>query len=995
MKRTIYSKFLAILFFCIMQIAVFAQEREISGTVIDAEGIPLPGVSIQIQGTTLGTITDFDGKYTITAPAGAVLIFSFIGYTTQEILVGDQTGISITLMEDIMELDEIVVIGYGTSKKSDLTGAMSSLDEGDLNMTGASNPAQMMQGRVAGVSIVSNNGEPGAGSQIKIRGANSIRSGQKPLFVVDGIPLDLQTTSPDGIEGASLGGAQATSPLNFINPNDIETIDILKDASAAAIYGSRGANGVIIITTKKGKEGTSQVDYSATVSLSQLPSQLEVLSAGEWVAYREDTLGTTDFNYGANTNWQDQIFRDAISHQHNLAISGGTPSTNYRVSFGYGREEGIIKKSDMERYTGRMNLGQKALNDHLFMEANFIGSYVLENRPPVGGTGFEGDLLLNALQANPTWPIYDSLGNIFQTNVTSERNPVAMLEYTDDLTKTSRILGGLSATLEIIEGLNYKANIGFDYTNANRFINQSQKLNYMSDRNGRGNINNKELYNFLIEHTFNYTRTIQTSKINLMVGYSYQNFELRGSKMSAGGYATDEIFYTDRIHAGTRDYDDVSSWADSYQMQSFFGRINYNFDERVLITATVRADGSSKFGENNKYGVFPSFAGAWRISQESFMQNATVISNLKLRLGWGQTGNSEIQTRRSRYLFAPNADARALVGTNQEEIIGLVISRTPNPDVTWESTASSNIGIDFGFYQGRLSGTIDLYQKTTKDLLLEIPTPPGSPTPTTVENIDSCKIINEGIELSLTGVILTGNPFSWEVSGTMAFNRNMVRDLPVDQYQTGEAQGQGLTGATAQIITSDEPMNVFWGYEIDSTVNGRVYYGVDTAGLWESRILGQPQPKFTWGLTNTFAYKNIDLTVFIEGVHGFQIFNNTALLLDKRNLTQARNALPDFVYDEVDAERYTPAVSDRYIENGDYVRISNITLGYNFPIDNVWVQRMRIYASVSNLAVFTKYSGFDPDVSSVKNKNEINSFGIDNTNYPKARTYLLGLNVTF
>jgi TonB-dependent starch-binding outer membrane protein SusC len=1002
MKKVSFSKIVALLLFCLLQTVVFAQERQIAGKVSDAGGFGLPGVSIQIKGTTMGTITDMDGNFSLSAASDAVLIFSFVGYISQEIVVGEQTEINIILNEDIMELDEIVVVGYGTSKKSDLTGAMASLGEDEFNKAGAGTPQQMIQGRVAGVSVVSNNGEPGAGSQIKVRGASTIRSGQQPLFVIDGIPLDMQTTSPDGIEGGSLGGAPASNPLTFLNPNDIEKIDIMKDASAAAIYGSRGANGVILITTKKGTEGQSFIEYSSSVSLSHLPKQLPVLTAEEWADYREDTLGTTDYDYRDDeynpfgTNWQDQIFREAISHQHNLALSGGTANTSYRVSFGYGNEQGIIKKSDLERYTGRLNLTQRGLHDHLTMEATLLGSYVLQNRPPVGATGFEGDLLLSALQSNPTWPVYDTNGIIFQTGVSGERNPVAMLEYTDDLTKTSRIVGGLAATVDLLKGLSYKISTGFDYTNANRFINQSQRLSYQALSNGRGDINNKELYNFLIEHTLNYNKAFGVHKIAMLLGYSYQTFELRGSKMSAGGYPTDEIFYTDRIHAGTRDYDVISSWADQYKIQSFFGRFNYNFNEKLLLTGTVRADGSSKFGENKKYGIFPSFAAAYRLSQEEFIRNIGIISNLKLRAGWGQTGNSEIGTKRSRYLFSPDAQSRALIGVNQEEIIGLQISRTPNPDITWESTTSANFGLDFGFFEGRLSGSIDLYQKSTKDLILEIPTPAGSPTATVVQNIDSCRIINSGIEMMLGGVVLTGNFLGWDINGSMTFNSNVVKDLPVDQYQTGSAQGQGLTGEYAQIITSDQPMNVFYGFVIDSVSSiGRVYYATDSSGIAERRYLGQPQPRFTWSLTNTFTLKGFDLSIFVEGVHGHQIFNNTALLLDKNNLVQAKNAQPVFVYDEIDAVRYAPRVSDRYVEDGDYIRLSNVTLGYNIPIKNSWVKTLRLYISGSNLGIITNYTGYDPDVSSTKDMNNINSFGIDNTNYPKARTYMCGLNASF
>ncbi len=996
MKRIYFGKIAVLLLFCFMHMVAFAQDRQITGKVVDADGNTMPGVSILVKGTTNGTITDMDGNFTIKALPEETLVFTFIGYASQEIIIGEQTLINVTLREDITELDEIVVTGYGVTKKSDVTGSLASLSEEDFNKGVSSSPERMIQGKVAGVSIVSNNGEPGAGSQIKIRGASTIRSEQLPLYVVDGIPLDLKPTTPDGLSGNSLGGAPSTNPLNFINPNDIEKIDILKDASAAAIYGSRGANGVIFITTKKGKEGQSRVEYSVTGSVSKLPHKLDVLTAEEWASYREDSLGTTDYNYGGSTDWQDQIFRTAYTHEHNLSLSGGTAQTAYRASFGYSNQEGIIKNSDLQRYTGRMNLSQKALNNKLVIEMNLTGSHVVENRPPVGATGFEGDLLLAALVGNPTWPTHDSLtGAIFQSDVATERSPLAMLEYTHDKTRTARILGGLSGQLELMKGLTYKVNLGLDYSNANRLMNQSQKLNYQVSRNGTGQINNKELYNYVIENTLNYEKEFGQQKIALLAGYSFQKFTQRGNNTTGGGYATDGIFYTNRIGAGIASYTEISSWADPpILMQSYFGRVNYNLMEKYLLTATVRTDGSSKFGVNNRYGVFPSFAFAWRLSEEDFIKNLGVFSNLKLRGGWGMTGNSEIPGENSSPTYETNDASRAIIGGQQ--IIGLRISRTANPDITWEATSSYNAGIDFGFFAGRLSGTLDAYYKTTKDLILEIPTLPGAPTERIITNIDDCSIINKGLELGLTGVPVAASNLTWEISGIMTLQGNVVKNLPVEQYQTGEVQGQGLTGAYVQRVTSDQPINVFYVYMLDSIDNrGRVFYRLDTAGRYAREYVGQPQPKFTWSLTNTITYKNFDLSIFIEGIHGNKIFNNTGLVLDKRNITQSRNVLSDYMYDEIDPTTFVTRESNRYVENGSYVRISNVSLGYNFKLNNQWINTLRVYASASNVFVFTEYTGYDPDVSSTKNMNSINSFGIDNTNYPKARTILLGLNVGF
>lgn len=995
MKKVLLGKIIALLFICCLQMNAFAQDRQITGVVNDDQGSPLPGVSILVKGTVQGSITDFEGKYSVTVPEGSTLVYSSIGFLSQEVVITDQSVIDISLREDIMELDEIVVVGYGTSKKSDLTGAMASLNGDDFNAIAGASPEQMMQGRVAGVEITSNNGEPGAGASITVRGASTFRSGAQPLYIIDGIPMDMQSTSPDG---PSKGGIASTptNPLNFINPNDIASIDILKDASAAAIYGSRGANGVILITTKKGVEGKSQVDYSASLTISELPKKLDVLTADEWRTIRVDTLDQEEYDYEGNTDWQDQIFRTAIGQSHTLAISNGTKNSSYRTSFGYLNQEGIIKNSDREKYNARLNLSQKALNGRLNFETNLILAHETINRPAVGAGGYEGDLLLGALKGNPTWPIYNERDELFQTGAGNERVPTAMLAYHSDKTRTVTLLGGFAATLEITEGLFYKVNFGMNYTNANRFINQSQKLDYST---GTGEINNKEVWNYVIEHTLNYNKIIGINKIGLLAGYSYQNFRLRGNKTLGGGYATDGILYTNGIGSGLSSTWAISSWADAYRMQSFFGRANYNLSEKYLVTATLRADGSSKFGENTKYGYFPSVAVAWRLSQEQFIENLDIFNNLKLRLGWGQTGNSEIPTRNSKYLYAIDDGSRALVGG--KPIAGFKIDKTPNPDIAWETSTSSNLGLDFGFIGGRISGSVDLFQKKTTDLLHQVPTPPGSPTSTVVLNIDSCYIVNKGIEVALALFPLTQGELTWEVNANATLITNTVYDLPVEQYPTGRAAGQGLTDAYVQVITSDQPMNIFYGLQVDSiSPDGGVHY-LQTAPNEFGRTtdsltyLGNPQPKFTWSITNTFRYKDFDFSFFFEGKHGHKIFNNTALLLEKTNVGLAQNALSELVYDEVNYNLSTE-VSDRYLENGSYVRLGNATIGYNLNVNSVeWLGNLRIYVSGSNLLLFTNYSGYDPDVNSDQKQDDVRSLGVDISNYPKARSFMAGINVTF
>ncbi|MCF8358842.1 MAG: TonB-dependent receptor [Prolixibacteraceae bacterium] len=981
----------------------YAQKKTVTGVVTDkGTSEPLPGVTVVVEGTTLGTVTDIDGNFSVNVPGeDAFLSFSYIGYTPQKLPVKGVSKLTIELEQDLMDLGEVVVVGYGVSKKSDLTGAVGSVKEEDFNRTTAATPEQLIQGRIAGVQITQNNGEPGAGAQIRIRGASTIRSSQQPLYVIDGVPLDMSTTSPDGVSAAGMGGAPATNPLNFINPNDIESFDILKDASATAIYGSRGANGVILITTKKGKEGKSNIEYSAYMSVSQLPRKLDVLSASEWLALRIDSLGIDEGNenhYGYETDWQDEIFRTAVSQSHSLSLSGGSKNNSYRVSFNYLDQNGIIEKSSLKKYVSRLNLTQHAFNDRLLLEANVTASQIMENRVPVGALGFEGDLLLNALKTNPTWPVYDSTGVPFQTISAEERNPIAMLEYTDDLTRTTRILGGGAATVNIFTGLKYKANFGIDYTNAIRKIAQSQELSYMRAEQGRAQINTKELMNYVIEHIVSYNKTFGKHTIDALAGYSFQHIERTGYNQQAGYFTTDKIDYINQMQEGDPAYRQISSWANTpEELQSFFGRINYNLDEKYLVTATFRRDGSSKFGANRKYGNFPSIAAGWRMSQEEFIKNLNVFNNLKLRLGWGMTGNSEIGADNSTFLLKPDAGATAII--NNVPITGFKIDKTPQPDLHWETTTSTNIGLDFGFFDGRLSGSVDLFRKLTTDLLVEQPTKALSPTSTFVSNIEDGYIKNDGIELGLNGIIVNTKNVNWTVNFNCTSIKNTAVDILDDDASiipTGQVRGQGLTGAYAQAYANNRTMASFYMLVFDSIDHrGRIQYLKKESGGDSLMFLGSALPSFTWGLNNTIRIKNFDISFFIDGVHGNKIFNNTALLLDKTNLKQSKNSLRQYAYDEAGYTNSTK-VSDRYLEDGSYVRLSNVSIGYTFDVKKIsWIENLKVFASGSNLLLFTKYSGYDPDVSSSADMNGVRSLGIDITNYPKARTFMFGLNVTF
>jgi TonB-linked SusC/RagA family outer membrane protein len=981
------------------------QPIKVTGIVMDEDANePLPGVNIYIKGTTIGTITDASGNYEIEVPnENATLVFKYIGYKTQEIPVAGNAEINVSLVFEAEYLDEIVVIGYGVVKKIDLTGALATLKEEDFNRGLGSTPEQMIQGKVAGVRIISNNGEPGAGSNIQIRGMSSISTGQQPLFVVDGIPLDIQSTVPNSMISGGWAAGAATSPLNFINPDDIESIDILKDASATAIYGSRGANGVIIITTKKGATGEANINYSAYYSISKIPHTIDVLTADEFIDARVEVLNLSedDVNhYGYSTNWQDEIFRTAYSHNHNLSISGGTDKSSFHASFNYLDQEGIINKSDHNRITGRINVSQKALNDRFNVDAKITASQVKENRLPIGETTTaDGDLIIQAIQANPTMPVYDTVtGEPYQ--VPGIINPVALLDYIDDETKTNKILASISPSLEIINGLTYKLNLGLEHSASVR--RNDQYSAYIIPTNGAtGAIAEKDITNYIVENTLSYSRKIGNNhNINLLAGHSYQYFFTEGQGIYASEVQSDDLIRpTYNIETSPSADKEVWAYALKNEMQSFFGRINYDLMEKYLFTATIRRDGSSKFGENNKYGDFPSFAFAWRLSQEDFIRNLNIFDNLKLRIGWGKTGNQEIGSKHSLFALSATIDSRAYLngGLGNPITNGIVLTKTPNPDIAWETTVSTNTGIDFGLFHGKLYGSVDYFHKKTMDMLLDIPAKQPAPTERQLVNVDKGYVLNKGIELELHSVILSGEELFWEVTGTFTKINNIVEDLPVTLIQTGRGSGQGMSSKTVQVITSGEPMNTFYGYKFlgfDST--GMGIYQEGGSGSDTLVFLGSPHPDFIWGLSSSFTYKNFDFSLFFEGVQGNLIYNNTANSIGiMGNLRQSKNTFPETV-NSGENPRNPIRFSNRFIEDGSYLRLSNVTLGYSVPFGKfTLIDNLRFYVTASNLFVITDYSGYDPDINTDASVNGVNSIGIDNSCYPKPRTFLFGMSITF
>jgi len=975
--------------------------QTVTGTITDETGSPLPGVNILEKGTTNGTVSDADGKFTLTVVSGeSVLVFSFVGTLTQEVKVGNQTEINVRLLFDSKSLSEVVVVGYGTQKKSDITGAVSSLKSESFNQGVVTNPGQLLQGKVSGVNVTSASGEPGAAQNVIIRGIGSLRSGTQPLYVVDGFLLD---NSSQGV---------ATNPLNFLNPNDIESIEVLKDASATAVYGARASNGVVVITTKKGKSGKTEMNFSASTAWSTMTGKIPVFSADE---FRNQVVaeGGTLNDFGGNTDWQDELTQTGVSKQMDLSIGGGTTEKfSYYASIGIQDQEGILKHSDLQRYSGKLNMSQKAINGRLNIDYNLSASHMENLRPEIGAT------MSDMLNMNPTIPAYTNGEPTLLT--TNALNPLKRYEIYSDEAINNRILTSISPSIEIIDGLVYKLNLGVDYSTTNR--DQQYKpfpsvINESNISNGSLSTSISANTNKLVENTLTYNWNKGVHNAILLAGHSYQSFLEENRTFNYSGFANNNIEPKYQDQTSTTAYPtSVNASAVKNELQSFFGRLNYSYNERYLFTATLRADGSSKFGENNKYGYFPSVALGWNISRESFM-SSSVFNNLKLRASWGQTGNQEIPSKITKTSYTEN---RLITGNDSYNTYpldpgattigdypyGIAYTRLANPDLQWEVSTQIDAGIDFAFLNNRLSGSLDYFNKVASNILLEVtPSDPVQPTSTYWTNIENMKIQNNGIELTLDYNGSAAGNFTYAIGGNITYIQNKVKDSPYTVLTTGAAQGSGQTGATINGYVNNEPIGAFYMFQFEGIgPDGlNVFKDVvpDGASLDNDRtVVGSAIPKFIYAYHLNFNYKNFALGLNFNGVAGNKVYNHSAMsLFTKAQLTKSNNTT-DFAVqypDEVISNANT--VSTRYLENGSFMRLNNATLSYNLTADKIGLshifQNARFSLTGQNLFVITDYSGFDPEINTGSTMGGIQTFGIDYFTYPKARTFLISLNLTF
>ncbi|MCE4217195.1 SusC/RagA family TonB-linked outer membrane protein [Aquirufa antheringensis] len=967
----------------LISLGAFAQDV-VSGKVTDAaDGSAIPGVSVTVKGTTKGAQTDINGTYKVNAGSGSTLVFTFVGYTSKEVKATGSV-VNVSLAADNKSLEEVVVVGYGTQKRKEISGTVTSLGSREFNAGVVTNPLAAAQGKVAGLVITQSSGDPNSRPTVRLRGTGSLNAGSEPLYVIDGV----------------IG-----APIENVAPEDILSMDVLRDASSAAIYGSRGANGVILINTKRGKSGAPTVDYSAYVGAETISQRPELLNAAEFRAAASKYKQTFDDN-GANTDWLDVITRTAVSQNHNVGVSGGSENLSYRASVGYLDQTGTLIGSGKDRLTGRLNLDAKALDGKLMMKFNMSAMQT-------NGTFSDNRAVGFAMNMRPTDPVYAANGNYFQLPGTfANFNPLAALEKKSNTQRLQDFLFNASAAYTILDGLVFNVSGTLRTQNANNsYFASTTPGNLLSTVGGNSasrslnSVTDKQL-----EATLNWTKKLSdVSTLTLLGGYTYQDVVNDGFGAANNNFLTD-AFGADNIGSGLGIRTNPSllySYKNEYKLVSFLARAQYSLMNKYFATVNMRRDGSTKFGDNNKWGLFPSVSVGWSLSEEAFLKGNTTIDNLKLRVSWGRTGNSEgIRPLLSKSFYGPSGSYYD--GSADDFLPAYAIQSNPNPNLKWEINENYGAGIDFSILKGKLTGSIDWYTRQTKDLLYTVNAPQekGYVYPTILANIGSMQ--NRGIEVSATYQWLDTQ--DWSISSTFAgsFNQNELIALKNDEFAAADqvflstTLGSFIRGTSAvnfSVLQAGQPVGVFYGAKIAKIENGRYVFqdlngdGTVDPNAKDRTYLGDPNPKFVGGLTTNVRYKAFDLQFQFTGNAGAKIVNTNNLLLGRQDGRIAEsNALKSALTSIINDERTIPM--DYYVESGDHIRLNNASLGYTFASKGVF-KRARVYVAGNNLLLFTNYSGVDPEVSQ---NLAIGSAapGIDvRETYYKTRAFTAGINLSF
>lgn len=995
LKKNVITKLFSAVIFVLVGFTTFGQ-KTITGTVTGNDGEAIPGVSVLVKGTTTGTMADANGKYSLAVPNEATtLVFSYIGMKTQEKAI-EGNVVNCVLYFDDSELSEVVVIGYGEVKKGDATGSVQAISSDDFNDGNITSPQDLLTGKISGVVITSSGGQPGGGATIRIRGGSSLNASNDPLIVIDGVPID----------NSGIGGM--ANPLSTINPNDIESFTVLKDASATAIYGSRASNGVIIITTKRGHSGAMKISYNGNISMGVPVKFIDVLTADEYINLLQEKIdegivsGVALTKIGnANTDWQKEIYQNAISHDQNISLTGSYKVIPYRLSLGYTDQNGLLKNSEMKRSTVDLTLNPEFLNKSLKLYLKGKAAFTDNNFSNTGAIGA-------AVQFDPTQPIMN--GNTKYGGYTAwieasdadqlngapnniaVQNPAALLQFTDNVSKSQRYFGNAKAeyTMPFMPELKAVIRGAYDYFNAegHNYTDPKASWSYREPEKNVQDYTNMR-YTSLTDMYLNYNKEFGTvHKVDFTAGYSWEHHYYEGTYIKHDWEATDSA-----VTAGS------SSYKNEYFLVSVFGRLNYTLLNKYLFTATIRTDGSSRFAPENRYGLFPSFALAWKIKDESFLKDVSAVSNLKLRLGWGKTGQQDIGS------FYPYIPTYVISQPGAYYQFGNTFYPTLRPDpydpsIKWEETITENIGLDFGFMQEKITGSVDVYKRITNDLLNDIPIAAGTNFSNHLfTNVGSLK--NTGVEANLTVRPVSNKDMTWEVSGNFTYNVNKITKLTLvdDTTFVGYDVGgiSGGVGNTVQINSVDYSANTFLlfqqvydenGMPIEGLYTDKTGNGGNVAGdNLNKYYLQNPAPQFLIGLSSRFTYKQFDLAFSGRFNIGNYVYNNNASSMALYQNLYNQSGYTSNILSDVSKSDFRTAQywSDFYLENASFFRMDFVTIGYNF--EKLVTERLsgRLSFTVQNAFVVTKYSGLDPEVNG----------GIDNNIFPRPRTYLLGLNLNF
>ncbi|RYJ42079.1 SusC/RagA family TonB-linked outer membrane protein [Flavobacterium beibuense] len=1025
-------------------------QTTVTGTVIDNTGMGIPGANVTIKGAGTGVSTNEDGQYSINAPSDAVLVFSFIGYGNQEIEINGREVVNVTLEENAQTLDEIVLIGYGSQKRQEVNGSVSKIKATDVADLTQVSIDQMMQGKASGVVVTNNSGQPGSSTSIRIRGNTSLSGTNEPLYIIDGVPVSGDATG-NAMSGRPIAGGDFTSqgnntvsPLAMLNPNDIESMDILKDASATAIYGARGANGVVIITTKSGKKGTGKLTYDSYVSFQEQAKLLDVMDLQQYARQQNELAALygqelrPEFAHpellGSGTNWQEEIYQTGILKNHQLAFSGGKDDTNYYISGGYTDQLGTVIGSQFKRYTFKSNVDTK-VKKWLKVGAYVTGSITNED---ITLNGQQNGIVSTSLLQAPDLAVRNLDGSYAGAPANNQGvayiNPVALaLTKSNELVRKN-FLGNVYAEISLFKGLSYRFELGAntEFSENDEFLPTYQWGSFgneFADLNKR----RQNWYSWNVKNLLTYRNTFAGKHdVTVLAGQEANESTWDGMYAYATGFLSNDVH---TISVADASQSTVNDYKGSQALNSYFGRAIYTFDDRYSIQGSIRADGSSKFDPVTKkqWGYFPAVSGSWTLSNEGFMEGTKkYIDNIRFRAGYGEVGNQQIGNNR----YGANL---SFIGTGLGT--GTLFTNMANPNVTWETSKQTNLGIDFTLFSNRLSATVEFYNKRSEDFLTTLPLPyylTGGPNwegGIDPPYVNLGEIQNKGIDLTLSYKTDPSKDFSWNSTLIFSRNRNKVVSLNDGLVLMQEVNTNDYTTVTATNTVVGQPMGQFYGYQtlgiirdqdqldnapligiyngdpVQSQLGDVLYADLNDDGVInddDRTFIGNPYPDFTYGFTNNFRYKGIDLSIFLQGSQGNDILNltgRTGTLNTNLYQNQLAEAADYWTVDNPNASLPRPVsnlghsnllISDRYVEDGSYLRIQNITLGYTLPSDitsKVSITKLRIYGGVQNLHTFTKYKGYDPEVGSF-NQNALLT-GVDNGRYPSPRSFTMGLNVEF